>query len=98
MKRQDPNNIFKQEQTPLALKPLKRQNIVYKRLYTPSSVLQVGQVCLASLSRSTQNGMRQQPKTKLERTEANVRINHMQNIVYIHNFKHCSVIYLIIII
>lgn len=80
MKRQDdesrnPNNIFKQEQTRLALKPLKRQNIVYKRLYTPSSVLQVGQVCLASLSRSTQNGMRQQPKTKLERTEANVRIN-----------------------
>lgn len=80
MKRQDdesrnPNNIFKQVQTRLALKPLKRQNIVYKRLYTPSSVLQVGQVCLASLSRSTQNGMRQQPKTKLERTEANVRIN-----------------------
>lgn len=43
--------------------------ISYRRLYMPSTVLQVGQVCFASLSRSTQNGMRQQPKTKLGRIE-----------------------------
>lgn len=48
-------------------------NIGYKRLYTPSTVSQVGQVCVASLSRSTQKGMRQHPKTKLEKTGAIVR-------------------------